>query len=307
MSQRVFMASDRPAAAASGTLRSGPFDLGFRIEGAGASALVIGSSVQHPRLFPTRLRDHLRLAFVDQRAFARPTREVTPADFAFDDMLADVERLREHLQLGQVVLIGASGNGLIALEYAKRYPNAVTHVVLIATPPGFGAIHVELAERHWAEAVCPERRARHDVSMQALEAAVAADPDRAFVTYCLHMGARTWFDASYDAAALWSGVHVNMAGFQHVWGEVFRDLDVAEGLERLQMPVLIALGRVDYLIAPNEAWEPHRAHFPDLTIRVFDRSGHAPPLEEPAAFVTTLLDWLARPRADAEEATATRR
>ncbi len=44
----------------SGHLRSGPFDLGYRIEGSGSPVLVIGSARYYPRTFSQSLRRELR-------------------------------------------------------------------------------------------------------------------------------------------------------------------------------------------------------------------------------------------------------
>ena len=56
--------------------------------------------------------------------------------------------------------------------------------------------------------------------------------------------------------------------------------------------MMLALGRFDYLVAPHFAWEPYRAYFNDLTVRVFDQSSHTPQLEESPLFNTELLQWL---------------
>lgn len=276
-----------------GTLRSGCFDLEYVVEGEGRAALVIGSAVYYPRTFSAELRRSLRMAFVDHRGFAPAEGEVAAADFALDTIIEDIERLRLHLGLEDVVVIGHSGNGYLALEYARRYPRHVTHVVLIATGPSHGAAHAALTEAHWQETVCPARKAKLEADLRHLPAEIEAAPERRFVTFCIRLGARSWYDPHFDAAPLWEGVHVNMAGIDHLWGEVFRDLDVRDGLDGLTAPVLLALGRFDYLVTPHFAWEPYRPHFRDLTVRVFDRSAHTPQLEESALFDRELLRWLA--------------
>jgi len=73
---------------------------------------------------------------------------------------------------------------------------------------------------------------------------------------------------------------VNTGMFDYVWGVVFRDIDITRGLEKLDRPVFLALGRHDYLVPPPSAWEPLGTAFRDLTIRVFEKSGHTPQLEE---------------------------
>jgi len=276
-----------------GTIRSGAFDLDYVVEGRGRPTLVIGSSVFYPRTFSPGLRRHLRLAFADHRGFARAAGPVAASDFAFDTILADMDLVRERLGFERMVVVGHSGHAYMALEYAKRYPRRVSHLVLIAAGPSQGPAHRELAERHWEEAVCPERKARLERDLALLPADIAADPDRRFVAFCIRMAARSWHDLGYDAGPLWDGVRVNMAGIDHLWGEVFRDIDIRDGIEALAAPVLLALGRFDYLVAPAHAWDPYRASFRDLTVRVFDRSGHTPQLEESRSFDEELLRWMA--------------
>ena len=75
---------------------------------------------------------------------------------------------------------------------------------------------------------------------------IAAAPDRAFVTYRLLMGPKSWFDYNYDASQLWECIEVNMTMFDYVWGEVFRDIDITEDLDKLKAPVFLALDRNDY-------------------------------------------------------------
>ncbi|MNU02368.1 hypothetical protein D3C72_2460510 [compost metagenome] len=62
--------------------------------------------------------------------------------------------------------------------------------------------------------------------------------------------------------------------------------------------MLLALGRHDYLVGPESAWDAYRERFADLTVKVFERSGHTPQLEESDQFDAELLRWLdSRPTA----------
>lgn len=277
-----------------GTIRSGSFELGYSIEGSGKPAIVIGSSIYYPRTFSAELRRELKLIFVDHRGFSKPVGEVTKSDYALDVILADVELIRQHLALSEIVVIGHSGHGYMALEYAKRYPQHVTHLVIIATGPSHSAAHAKLTEEYWREAVCPERKAKLESDLRLLYDEIAAAPEKRFITYCIRQGARSWYDPTFDATPLWSDVHVNMDMFDYIFGEVFRDIEIANGLADLDIPVLLALGRFDYLVAPYSAWEPYRASFRDLTVRVFDKSSHTPQLEESRLFDNELLHWIAR-------------
>ncbi len=284
--------SDSNRAVVRGTIHSGPFELAYSIEGEGKPALVIGSTVYYQRVFSQDLRRSLKLVFADHRGFAQPTGAYTASDYTLDGVLDDIDLVRRHLGLEKVIIVGHSGHGYMALEYAKRYPQHVSHVVMIATGPSHSAAHQAATEQYWQESVCPERKARLGADLAVLPAEIEAAPDRRFVTFCVRMGARSWYDHTFDATPLWAGVHVNMPVFAHLWGEAFRDIDIAHGLEHLDVPVFLGLGRYDYLVAPFATWEPYRERFRDLTIRVFEKSGHTPQCEESALFDAELLRWL---------------
>lgn len=276
-----------------GSIASGRFRLGYRIEGHGKPAMVVGSSIFYARTFSANLRRRLRLAFVDHRGFAPANGDVTVDECGLETIVADIERMRAALDLQDFLLIGHSGHAYMALEYAKRYPQHVSHMLLIGCGPGQGDEHMRLAERHWQESVCPERKARFEADMAQLAADIAAEPQRRFAHFCVRFAARAWYDMDIDVAALWRDVPTNMTFIDHAWGEIFRDLDIRAGLERLAMPVMLALGRFDYQVAPAWTWEGYRPLFRDLTVRIFDRSGHTPQFEESDAFDAELMSWLA--------------
>lgn len=275
-----------------GTIRSGYFELAYSVEGQGTPAIVIGSAVYYPRVFSERLRRSLQLIFVDHRGFAKASADLKPEDYILDAVLDDIELVRRHLGHEKVVIIGHSGHGYMALEYAKRYPQHVSHVVMIGTGPSHSAAHHEASERYWQESVCPERKARLASDFAMLPGEIEAAPEKRFITFCIRLGAKSWYDHTYDAAPLWEGVEVNMPVFDRLWGETFRDIEIRQGLDNLDIPVFLALGRYDYLVAPYATWDAYRSSFKDLTVRVFEKSGHTPQMEESELFDAELLEWL---------------
>jgi len=280
----------------SGDVAAGRFHLRYTIEGTGTPTIVIGSSVYYPRVFSQNLRQHLRMVFLDHRGFAPSPGPVDTTAFALDSILDDVERVRQELALGRVAVVGHSGHAFMALEYAKKYPENVSHVVMIGIAPVFGAENAERIEQNWQETASVERKA-------AMEAALARVPDEqlaqlppgeAWARAYIRNAPRIWYDAQFDATPLFEGVEANMDMINHVWGRTFAEIDVTRGLNALDRPVFMALGRYDFLVAPPAVWDPIRPIFRDLTLRVYERSGHTPQYEEAALFDQDLLDWLSR-------------
>ncbi|GAB3264157.1 alpha/beta hydrolase [Larkinella harenae] len=276
-----------------GSINIQGFKLGYRIEGDGFPALVIGSTVYYPRTFAGAVRQYLQLIFIDHRGFVPPP----PGDwknenFALDVLLTDIETIRRALKLEQFVVIGHSGHAFLALEYAKRYPQYVSRVVLIGASPDYS---LETAQRRWTffeKDTTPERKAAFESSMVQLPERIAAEPERRFVHLCLCAGPASWYDYRYDASALWEGVYTNMQVFDYVWGTVFRDIDITAGLDKLEIPVWLALGRYDYLTGLPFLWDDVKGQFNNLTLTVFEKSAHTPQLEEPERFTQELISWL---------------
>lgn len=230
---------------------------------------------------------------MDHRGFSKPPQEkMNDSAFSLDKLVNDMDLVRQKLALERMVVIGHSGHSYMALEYAKKYPQYVSQVILIGCGPNHSTASQAEADLYLSDSVCPRRKTVLENALRILPQQIDADPEKRFVTVCLALAARSWYDYNYDATALWQGVSTNMQMFDYVWGKVFADIDITEDLENFNIPVLLALGRYDYLVAPPHSWNPIRSKFQDLTVRIFEKSGHTPPLEQPDLFDSELLSWL---------------
>ncbi|HKW90735.1 MAG TPA: alpha/beta fold hydrolase [Methylomirabilota bacterium] len=64
-------------------------------------------------------------------------------------------------------------------------------------------------------------------------------------------------------------------------------------LPRVSTPTLILWGREDRIV-PVVCGEQYRRLLPNATLRVLERCGHMPPIEQPDAFAKLVLDFLGR-------------
>jgi len=113
-----------------------------------------------------------------------------------------------------------------------------------------------------------------------------------FIRNYVRHAARIWYDFNFDSSSLWSDVNVNMSIFEYIWGTLFKEINIAENLEILDKPVFLALGRYDFVVAPPESWNLLCPKFQNLSMHIFEYSGHSPFYEEPDLFDAKLLDWL---------------
>ncbi|HEV8051909.1 MAG TPA: alpha/beta hydrolase [Parachlamydiaceae bacterium] len=276
-----------------GSIEEDGFKLHYLIEGKGPDALVIGSSIYYPRSFSKELRESLRLIFVDWRGFAEAPIGESPVP-SFDRLLDDIDQVRQALGLKKCIIIGHSAHGLLALEYAKKYQQHISHVVMIGISPNLSPEHAAMAERNWEESVWPERKAALAERILQFPDAKLAElpPAERFVKWNVRRAPQAWFDFHFDSSSLWQGILPNMPLLDFFYGVALKDLDTSKGLETLDLPVFLALGRFDYIIAPPGCWDPIRKKFKHLTIKIFEQSGHSPQYEEPVLFDAELLKWL---------------
>src|SRR5205807_1343824 len=80
----------------------------------------------------TPLADKFQLVFFDHRGQGRSARGDVNK-YVLDENVEDMEALRRHLGLGPIVSIGTSYGGMVAMAHAARYPDAVSHLILIVT------------------------------------------------------------------------------------------------------------------------------------------------------------------------------
>ncbi|WP_231365778.1 MULTISPECIES: alpha/beta fold hydrolase [unclassified Thioalkalivibrio] len=267
--------------------------LRYACEGSGTPALVIGSSIYYPRTFSRRLRERMRLAFVDTRHFAEPTGSVAPGDVSLNTYLADIAQAQTQLGFDRVVLIGHSHHGNLALEYAKWHPERVSHVVLIGTPPVDADETVRAAKAYWKRNASEPRKRllREQVAAFRAEQSVRLLPAQAYIAEYVAEGPKYWFNPHYDASPLWQGVPLDMGVMAVFRGFFAEGYELQWDPEQLTAPVFLAMGRHDYAVPPT-LWDEDRLARNGLAFRLFERSGHTPQLEEPEEFDRMLLEWL---------------
>jgi proline iminopeptidase len=81
----------------------------------------------HPRFFDP---DRHRIVVFDQRGCGRSTPHASLAANTTEHLVADLERLREHLGIDRWLVFGGSWGATLGLVYAQTHPDAVCALVL---------------------------------------------------------------------------------------------------------------------------------------------------------------------------------
>jgi proline iminopeptidase len=266
--------------------------LHYTVEGSGIPILVIGSATYYPRIFSWRLREFCTLAFADLRIFTESDAELNLERLTFDTYTDDIEHIRLALGFEQVVIVGHSHIGNLALEYAKRYPERVSHVVMICSPPCGVKRTIEASEDYWETHAAEDRKAILRHNWKAISDKLASmSSDEAFIAQYAADGPKLWYNHNYDSSPLWRNMHINMDVIKALRGLFTDEYKLSWDSAHLKAKVLVVMGRYDYVV-PHVLWDEVLPNLQNVTYHLFERSGHTPQLEEQKLFDQLLLEWL---------------
>lgn len=270
--------------------------LRYVVEGRGYPCLVVGSRIYYRRTFSQHLKETLQCAFMDHRGFIPEASTGAHEHYTLDMVTDDIEQVRRRLGWEQVVVYGHSIHGLMALEYARHYPEHVSHVVVEGTPPSTGEELGQATDATWQSAASVERKAILERNRQGIEERLKSMPaaDTMVANYVAN-GPKYWAEPTYDAAWLWEGVGINMELTNQLFGSIFGDYDVLGRQPPVTAPIYVAMGQHDSMV-PFTLWDERRRAIGDLTFVLFEQSGHTPHLEEPEHFAEELARWLQQHR-----------
>ncbi|UOR00801.1 prolyl aminopeptidase [Leucobacter allii] len=255
-----------------------------------------GCAPDHRRYFDP---ERYRIVLFDQRGCGRslPHAGAPDADLTANTtwhLVADIERLREHLGIERWQVFGGSWGSTLALAYAQTHPERVAELVLR------GIFTLRRSEIDWfyqegASQIFPDAWADYlaaipDGEHGDLLAAYRRrleDPDPAVhvpagvawtawehSTIRLIPDAEAIADAREDTAAAVAFARIENHYFSHGgWleeGQLIRD-----AAARLAgIPAVIVQGRYDVCTPPRTAWDLHEA-WPEAELEMIPDAGHA--------------------------------
>ncbi|MBL0953520.1 MAG: alpha/beta hydrolase [Leptospira sp.] len=252
----------------------------------------LGSALYYPRVIPEEMASKYQITVVDQRGFAKRI-GVTPENesmYNLDVVLDDFYFFQKHLQIPACTILGHSGHGYMALTYAKKYPDCVSKLVMVATGPNHGAPLSE-RETYFATFASEERKEKHRQLQTNFQNQIESHPEglsNFFNLYCVSQDALGFYDLKMDSTHLWEGIKTNKLAFDYLFGKVFVEINVETILPNLKHPTKLILGKYDFQVAPYYTWDTIIERFPDVKRSVLDHCGHLPFFEDPNQFMKVM-------------------
>jgi pimeloyl-ACP methyl ester carboxylesterase len=177
-------------------------------------------------------------------------------------------------QPGELVLVGTSMGGMLALEAWRQAPQRIRAVALLASS---------------ARADTPELLKLRSDAIELFEQGRMREVLQANIAFA--------FDAAHAAALTPRYLAmIERAGAPQLIVQnraVMARPDLRPLLPRVACPVLVACGRSD-LLTPPEQSEEMAAAIPGARLELIDACGHLLTWEQPRRVSELLLDWLAK-------------
>lgn len=239
--------------------------------------------------------DRFTLVFYDHRCNGR-SHGAPVSSMTWENLTADAEALREALAFERWAVLGHSFGGHVALEYALRYPESVSHLILLdsggdsrwsrenaaqlVARRGHGAKKAELVRRWFNGEFAPREMlpifARigglysHDSGLRALTHTAG------------ELARGGWRSRMRPEPLIFAG------------RELLTGWTVMHRLGEIRVPTLVMAGRDDFVFPPEHQAEL-AVGIPAATLRIVERSGHNPHSERPEEVMNAVKDFVGDP------------
>ena len=249
-----------------------------------------GTTAKHRRYFDPR---RWRVILFHQRGCGRSTPHAELRENTTWDLVADVERLREHLGIRRWVVFGGSWGSTLALAYAETHPEACKALVLR------GIFLLRRMELRWfyqegASFLFPDAWERY---LEPIPPRERGDLMKAYYRRLTHRDPRVRLRAA-RAWSIWEGAtstlladraavrrmgedrfaeaFARIEAHYFVHGGFLRSDDqLLREVSRIRhVPAVIVQGRYDVVCPMRSAWDLHRA-WPEAKLVVVPDAGHS--------------------------------
>jgi proline iminopeptidase len=228
------------------------------------------------------------LVFYDHRCNGRSV-GAPVTSMTWENLTADADALRQRLGFEKWAVLGHSFGGKVALEYALRYPENLSHLVLLdargdsywdqenapelLAKRGFSHKKVELARRWFNGQIAP-----WEFYPTLMRLGGAYDPHTSFFSAVRVMFAERRSKARPQA---------EIFGF----GQLMKGWTVMDRLGEISVPTLVLAGRDDFVFPPEHQGQL-AAGIHNARLEIIERAGHNPHDERTAEVMTAIRNFI---------------
>jgi proline iminopeptidase len=249
-----------------------------------------GPGVDHTTMLPFRpCADQFTLIFYDHRCNGRSDGTVVTS-MTWENLAADADALRQALGFDRWAVLGHSFGGMVALEYALRYPQSLSHLLLLDT----------CGDSRWVQQNAPQILAKRGYSSATVETArrffngqIAPNE---VTSAMIKLGSAYYHRLSPLQLAREMVLGLRMKSRPEAliygFGQLLKGWTVMERLGEIQVPTLVMAGRDDFQFPP-EHQAALAAGITNARLEIIERAGHNALTERPAEVIEAVKSFMA--------------
>jgi proline-specific peptidase len=249
-----------------------------------------GPGADHISMLPFRpCADQFTLVFYDHRCNGRSV-GAEVSSMTWENLTADAEALRQALGFEKWAVLGHSFGGMVALEYALRYPQSLSHLLLVDT----------CGDSRWAQENAPNTLAQRGFSPDTVNTArrffngqIAPNE---MLPAMMKFGKAYYYHRSLlqVGSMLVSSMRVKMRPEALIFGfgNLLKGWTVMDRLGGIKVPTLVLAGCDDFQF-PHEHQAALAAGIPNARLEIIEAAGHNSPEERPAEVLKLVRNFLA--------------
>jgi len=233
------------------------------------------------------LAAHHTLLFYDQRSAGYSTVVKDTARLNVSKYIEDIETVRKYFNIDKVNLLGHSKGGLLAGNYAAKYPNRVKSMILVNPSP------LTKWKSDYASKMDSVTNLIYEQNENKYKNSPIDSTKSCWDYYALE--ARYFYPSPVHARRMWgdvcNSIQANMLnpnlGYM---GYTIKKRNIIPKLAQIKAPVLVLAGDQDY--KPFGAFEEWKESFSNSAIVRFRGSGHFPHVDNPDLFFEAIEQFL---------------
>ncbi|MBT8489053.1 MAG: alpha/beta fold hydrolase [Gemmatimonadetes bacterium] len=266
----------------------------YEVVGSGEPIVVVhgGPGLDHAYLQPglDALGRRNTLVYYDQRGTGRSAAQLDESAISFDLFVEDIDQLRQALGYEEISVLGHSFGTLLAIEYARRYPDRTRALILMNPVEPGTRFQQETADRQ-AERRDEEMAAEME-NLRASEGFQARDPATLSRFYRLAFqpimkDPERVGELDLDLAETTARQGQDVA---RLLGMSLGEVEWWDRLSSIEAPTLVLHGRHD--APPTDMARELAEAFPLGTFEVLD-AGHFPYLEDRDGLLSAVSSFFA--------------
>ncbi|HZG82058.1 MAG TPA: alpha/beta hydrolase [Brevibacillus sp.] len=241
----------------------------------------------------TPLSEHMQLVYIDNRGSGHSDHGPKES-YTLENNVADIDALRRHLGLEKVVLHGHSYGGMVAQEYALRYPDHVAGLLLLTTSPSYEFLHKakkiveekgtpemkEITAVLWEGQFESQEQLNRFYEIMAPMYSVTHNAQPSEEEKQRTLDARARSNRSYQA------LNQGFGGF-------LKTFDLRDELPNITAPTLIMGARYDWITPVEESVEIAQ-RIPNSELVIFENSSHSVIKDEYEKYLAAVISFLKR-------------